>query len=333
MKRKTNVATPIAHLVGPGQIKVINGHIAFKRHGEDSVRLEPTALTDVYCYGEVSITGSALDLLFRHSVNTAWFTPAGARCRGRLTRTDASTTATRLRQHQVLASVTNRTDWARFIVNAKIQSALETIRRYQRNGVPTESLLNDLAGYQDRVKAAASIDEIRGLEGVTSAIWFRFFGTLLEAPWYFTTRSRRPPKDPVNALLSLAYTWLLNKTTAALEARGYEIYLGGLHEYRPGRPSLSCDIMEPLRVPAVDRWVVAVCNTRDISPNSFVMDEQGGYRLKPGSFGSTLFLWEKFWCEGRFGDRIQLHIHALDTFIRERVSQDLLTEELPEQDL
>jgi len=333
MKRKTNVATPIAHLVGPGQMKVINGHIAFKRHGEDSVRLEPTALTDVYCYGEVSITGAALDLLFRHSVNTAWFTPAGARCRGRLTRTDSSTTATRLRQHQVFASVPNRTDWARIIVNAKIQSVLETIRRYQRSGVPTESLLGDLSGYQERVKTATTTDEIRGLEGATSAAWFRYFGTLLEAPWYFTTRSRRPPKDPVNALLSLAYTWLLNKTTAALEARGYEIYLGGLHEYRPGRPSLSCDLMEPLRISAVDRWVISICNQQAINPNTFVMDEQGGYRLKPTSFGSMIFLWEKFWSEKQFDDTIILNIRVLDTFIRGRVSQDLLTEELSEQDL
>src|SRR5205085_1352949 len=70
-------------------------------------------------------------------------------------------------------------------------------------------------------------------------------------PWTFPDRTRRPPTDPVKPLLSLGYTWLLGRVTARVEAAGYEPSLGGLHDYRPGRPSLGCDLIEPLRVPAV----------------------------------------------------------------------------------
>ena len=100
--------------------------------------------------------------------------------------------------------------------------------------------------------------------------WFEFFGKLLLPPWQLSRRVRRPPTDPVNALLSLGYTLLLQRTLAACEAVGLDAALGSLHEYHPGRPSLACDLMEPLRVPAVDRWVIALCNqhriARKISP-------------------------------------------------------------------
>ena len=92
----------------------------------------------------------------------------------------------------------------------------------------------------------------RQCNGVTAALRC---GQLLRPPWRFVQRVRRPPTDPVNALLSLGYTWVLTRTVARCEAAGLEVNLGGLHDYRPGRPSLACDLMEPLRVPAVDRWV------------------------------------------------------------------------------
>ncbi|OWK41135.1 CRISPR-associated protein Cas1 [Fimbriiglobus ruber] len=314
----TSVQVPVAHLVGPGQLKMINGHLAFKRQGDGPLRLDPTALTVVCCYGDVSVTGAALDLLFRHRVDTAWFTPAGARCRGRLAGTDARTTGTRVRQHRVFASAVHRRDWARLVVAGKIETMATAARRYQRNQVSTGTLLTDLGAIAEQVPAAETADAVRGLEGAASAAWFRFLGGLFRPPWAFTTRSRRPPADPVNALLSLGYTWLLNRATAGLEAGGYEPQLGGLHEYRAGRPSLSCDLIEPLRVPAVDRWVVGACGQDEIAPDQFVVEESGGFRLQPKAFGTAVYLWEKSWQEAGADDTLREWIAALATFLRER---------------
>ena len=296
MRRTTAVAAGVAHLVGPGSLKMLNGHLAFAQTGQPPLRLDPTALTAVNCYGEVSLSGPAVELLFRHEIPTAWFTPAGARCRGRLIRTDAPTTLTRIRQHRVFARPEPRLDWAKLVVAGKMESAAVAARHFQRHGaVMAGDLIARLVDYASRLPEMGSNEQLLGLEGTASAAWFDLFGRLFVAPWLFPGRVRRPPTDPLNALLSLGYTWLLGRATARAEARGYEIYLGGLHEYRPGRPSLSCDLIEPLRVPAVDRWAVTVCNQGELTPDMFYPEENRGYRLQPRWFGRTLYSWESYW--------------------------------------
>jgi CRISPR-associated protein Cas1 len=135
-------------------------------------------------------------------------------------------------------------------------------------------------------------------------------GQLLLPPRLFTQRVRRPPTDPVNALLSLGYTFLLRRVEARCEAFGLEVALGALHAYRAGRPSLACDLMEPLRVPVVDRWVVSLCNERRLSPDDFVADETHGVRLNADSFGHTIALWEEHYGGGE-------HERALDSVVQQ----------------
>ena len=90
---------------------------------------------------------------------------------------------------------------------------------------------------------------------------------------------------------------LLGQFTDSCEAAGLEIYLGVLHEYRPGRPSLACDIMEPLRIPAVDRWVISLCNQNRIAVGDF-QAQDGGIRLQSAAFGRILRDWEEHWING-----------------------------------
>jgi CRISPR-associated protein Cas1 len=179
------------------------------------------------------------------------------------------------------------------VVSAKIASQAQAARHYQRQGCgeagPVLRRLQEAMG----PCAAATLEQLRGLEGSASAAWFDLLGRLLQPPWRFEQRSRRPPRDPVNALLSLGYTWLLWRTVARCEAEGLEVNLGGLHEYRPGRPSLACDLMEPLRVSAVDRWVLGLCNQGMIAPGDF-LDEPDGVRLQEGRFGGMLRSWEQY---------------------------------------
>lgn len=317
MRRTTAVATGVAHLVGPGTLKVLNGHLAYSQVRQPPLRLDPVGLTAVYCYGEVSVTGAALDLLFRHGIPTAWFTPAGARCRGQLTRTDAPTTLTRVRQHRAFARPEARLDWARAVVAGKAESMAAAARHHQRHGVaaagPILARLTDLTA---RVPGVGSNEQLLGLEGSISAAWFEFFATLVVPPWSFPGRTRRPPTDPLNALLSLGYTWLLARASARAEARGYELYLGGLHEYRAGRPSLACDLIEPLRVPAVDRWALSACGRQGVTPDHFRPEENGGFRLQPDRFGRTLHSWETYWVNGRLDEELNTWLDHLEVVIR-----------------
>jgi len=321
MRRTTTVATPVAHLVGPGKLKVINGYLAFSAEGQAALRLDPQELRQLLCYGDVSVSDRALELLFGHEVQVAWLSPAGQRCRGRLVRSDPARAALRLLQHQVLAQPEEQLALARAVVAAKIASQQEAARHYQRHGCTTAGpVLEQLAAAEETCRRAAALDVLRGVEGAASAAWFGLLGQLLAPPWEFRTRSRRPPADPVNALLSLGYTWVLTRTSARCEAHGLELYLGALHDYRPGRPSLACDLMEPLRVPAVDRWAIAVLNGRELAVEDFVPEEKGGYRLKPEAFGRTMHKWETHWLQGGMDVQLDGLIQQLIRYLRQRDS-------------
>lgn len=318
MRRTTAVAAGVAHLVGPGHLKVINGFLAYSQPGQPPLRLDPAALTSVACYGDVSVTGPALDLLFRHAVPAAWFTPAGARCRGRLARPDAPTTLTRVRQHRAFARPEARLEWAKAVVAGKVEAMAAAARHFQRHGAALAGpLMERLADAAGRVAGATSTASLLGLEGSASAAWFEFFAALVRPPWSFPGRVRRPPTDPLNALLSLGYTWLLNRATARAEGRGYEVYLGGLHEYRAGRPSLACDLIEPLRVPAVDRWAVAVCGRGELTPDQFRAGDDGGFRLQPKLFGRTLHSWEVFWTAAGLDAELDRWLNDLNQVVRQ----------------
>lgn len=201
-------------------------------------------------------------------------------------------------QYQAFSNPRGRLEWARSVVAAKIRSQQAAARHYQRHGwSEAGSLLPLLQEALRQGQAADALDQLRGIEGAATAAWFGLLGRLVRAPWQFRQRTRRPPTDPVNALLSLGYTWLLTRATARCEAVGLEVYLGGLHDFRPGRPSLACDLIEPLRVPAVDRWMLTLCNQGRVAPADF-RAEGGGIRLQPGAFGRILRDWEEHWQTG-----------------------------------
>jgi CRISPR-associated protein Cas1 len=286
----------VAHLVGPGKIKIVNGRLAFATGAAGPVRLDPDALQMIFCHGEVGITDEAVQVLLGRRVHVAWLTPAGQACRGRLVGADPSTCALRLAQHQVLARPEHALTLARKVVAAKVASQAKAALHYYRHGCTAAGqAARDLAGLGAQAQAAPGLDVLRGLEGQASALWFAVLGRVLQPPWAFARRTRRPPTDPVNALLSLGYTLLLGRTQAVCEAVGLELYLGALHAYRPGRPSLACDLMEPLRVPAVDRWVVAVCHGKEVEPSEFEAVDGGGIHLQAAAYGRMLASWERQW--------------------------------------
>jgi CRISPR-associated protein Cas1 len=318
MRRTSSISTPVAHLVGPGKLKVVNGQLAFSDGGHVQLRLDPKELRTLLCYGAVGITDEAFQVLFRHDVDVTWLTPAGTICRGRLVRADAPTTGLRLLQYRALQDEARRRDLAAWVVSAKVQSQAEAARHYQRHGCAEAGpVLAQLQEVLSRCAGAVSLDQLRGLEGSASASWFGLLARLLIPPWQFAQRVRRPPTDPVNALLSLGYTWLLTRTRARCEAAGLEVYLGALHEYRPGRPSLACDLMEPLRVPAVDRWVVTLCNRGQADLEDFVADDRGGIRLRDGGLGRMLIRWEEHWVHGGHEAVLEQLVQSLLSWFRQ----------------
>ncbi|NJN86231.1 MAG: type I-D CRISPR-associated endonuclease Cas1 [Leptolyngbyaceae cyanobacterium SL_7_1] len=145
------------------------------------------------------------------------------------------------------------------------------------------------------IDATTEINSLRGLEGSGSAAYFGRFGSLIRVDGFcFTTRNRRPPTDPVNALLSLGYALLRHDVQSAVNLVGFDPYLGYLHTERYGRPSLALDLMEEFRPLVVDAIVLSAINRRALSPENFVTEPlSGAVSLTPDGLRIFLRLYEQ----------------------------------------
>ena len=183
-----------------------------------------------------------------------------------------------LRTAQYRASFDERTclRFARGLVSAKIQNCRTLLRRNWKRDESSNPVLVDLKSDSRRALRADSLPELLGVEGAAGARYFRSFAAMLheadsgaEFKFDFETRNRRPPKDPVNALLSFAYSLLVRSWTVTLAAVGFDAYRGLYHQPRYGRPALALDLMEPFRPLVADSVVVQVINNGEVRPNDF----------------------------------------------------------------
>ena len=164
--------------------------------------------------------------------------------------------------------------------------------------------------------AASTLDRVRGLEGEASAAYFGVFDHLVthqKADFRFAGRSRRPPLDDLNALLSFLYAILANDARSAAEACGLDPQVGFLHRDRPGRPSLALDLMEELRPVLADRLALSLVNRRQVDAKSFHAAETGGVRLTDAGRRAVLAAYQK-----RKGETL------LHPYLGERVSLGLV---------
>jgi CRISPR-associated protein Cas1 len=164
---------------------------------------------------------------------------------------------------------------AKRLVIDKAANQRTLLRRNTLSGdANVERALREMDDLVESVEQATSLDILRGIEGSIAARYFSQFSKLLkprdfDATWDFTTRNRRPPTDPVNAMLSLGYSLLAKDMTVALLSEGLDPYWGFYHAPRHGRPALALDLMEPFRAAVVDSAVITAINTGMVSQTSF----------------------------------------------------------------
>ena len=173
-------------------------------------------------------------------------------------------------------------DLAKIMIAGKIQNYRNILRRYMRDYgecLEVENAAKMLEEQKRQVLNAVNRTQLMGFEGLASNVYFDVLPKLIlnqKESFPFRGRNRRPPKDAVNAMLSLAYTLIANEITAALETVGLDPYVGYLHSLRPGRASLSLDIMEEFRAYLGDRFVLSLINKRQISSKEFLYQGDDG---------------------------------------------------------
>lgn len=145
------------------------------------------------------------------------------------------------------------------------------------------------------IQNSQSKDQLRGYEGEAASIYFGVFDQLIlqqKKDFIFTGRNRRPPLDPVNAMLSFVYTLLTNMVTSALESVGLDPYVGYLHVDRPGRASLSLDLVEELRAVMADRFVLSLINRKMVTGKNFSRQENGAILMDDELRKRVLMEWQ-----------------------------------------
>lgn len=171
---------------------------------------------------------------------------------------------------------------AAVIVRAKLRRQKTTLHKLGKHCPEQRKALHDalqqLSALGDGLKAATSMDQIRGIEGAAAAIYFRAYFACFAPQLRPTGRTRRPPRDPVNAVLSLTYTLLYSQAVSACWSAGLDPGLGALHAPSHGRAALACDLMEPWR-PRLDLWVWELFRSQTLRPEHFSRENSGAYLL------------------------------------------------------
>lgn len=152
-----------------------------------------------------------------------------------------------------------------------------------------------LKSFLEYIEAAKSMDQLRGYEGEAASIYFGVFDELIlqqKKDFVFQGRNKRPPLDNVNAMLSFVYTLLTNQITSALETVGLDPYVGYMHTDRPGRASLSLDLIEELRAVMADRFVLSLINKKIVSGKNFTRKENGAVLMDADLRKKLLSEWQ-----------------------------------------
>lgn len=190
---------------------------------------------------------------------------------------------------------------ARPVIAAKVSNYRNLLLRHQRNHpseCPAEviSSAETMGRRLGNIQNAASLDELRGYEGECATLYFGVLSNLITAQredFEFTKRSKRPPLDPANALLSFLYAILVNDVRSALETVGLDTQVGFLHQLRSGRPSLALDIMEEFRAYLGDRIMLNLINLKQVEKKDFEIRESGEVRISDNARKVLLNTYQK----------------------------------------
>ncbi|MCC9078490.1 type I-C CRISPR-associated endonuclease Cas1c [Litorilinea aerophila] len=309
------VTTPEAYLSLDGE------NVVVKRDDTTAMRLPLHNLENIVCFNYPGVSPALMGACAERNIGLCFLRPNG-RFLARVTGRQKGNLLLRKKQYELSQCESACASIATSMVLGKIANCRTVINRAIRD----HALLVDVSELRatsdflkqmlQSVQAGATVETLRGLEGNAASRYFRVFGQLVlhqREAFAFEARTRRPPQDNMNALLSFLYTLLTYEVASALETVGLDPYVGFLHADRPGRPSLALDMMEELRPVLADRLALSLVNRKQISGKGFTQKESGGVLMDDRTRKEVLVAWQK---------RKQEEI--LHPFLKERIPFGLL---------
>lgn len=287
------VTTQGAYLAKDGET------VSVRVEQETRLRVPIHTLSSIVAFGQVSCSPFLMGMCGEKGVALAFLTENGqflARVQGPV----SGNVVLRRTQYRWADKADRTADVARAVVMGKIANCrtvlLRALREKPDDAGEMEAAARRLGRLLETVAGSSGVDEIRGYEGDAARVYFGVFDHFITASkeeFFFRGRSRRPPLDNMNALLSFIYTLLTHDVTAALETVGLDPAVGFLHRDRPGRPSLGLDLVEELRPVLADRLALSLVNRRQVQGSGFTTTESGAVMMDDATRKEVLVAYQK----------------------------------------
>jgi len=289
------VTTPDAYLSLDGENIVLS--VKKEERGRKPLHL----LDSIVVFGHLGVSPALLGKCSEYGIVITFLSPSGKFLSRSVGKTYGNVIVRRT-QYRVADDKERSLHIAANMISAKMTNSAAVLRRVlsdHRDRVDAEMIERAAADIKFgamQAYAVTSAESLRGLEGECANRYFSVFDELILAQKDFFTydgRNRRPPMDPVNAMLSFGYWLMTSMCTSALESAGLDSYVGFFHTDRPGRCSLALDLLEEFRAPFVDRFVLTMINKKVVSDSSFYEKENGAVLLTDEARMEFLKQWQK----------------------------------------
>jgi len=276
-------------------------NVVASREHQEAARYPLHTLSGIVSFSYPGASPALMGSCAERGISLAFCTPRG-RFLARIAGSTSGNVLLRRAQYRTADELSASCRIARSMIFGKVYNARWSIERTRRDhglrvdGEKLVSASKQIYGLLSQVKEVSAPEELRGLEGVGASAYFSVFDEMIlgdKETFSFRGRSRRPPLDAVNAMLSFAYSLLAHDCASALESVGLDSYVGFLHRDRPGRTSLALDLMEELRPCMADRFVLTLINNRQVKAGDFQYMESGAVLLADGGRKTFLKHWQE----------------------------------------
>lgn len=265
------------------------------------LQLPMLSLSNIFCFGRINLSPQLMAACSDRGIGMAFFNEYG-RFQARIQGPQTGNVLLRRQQYRLADDHYASVRISRYIIASKIANSRAVIQRFLRNNpdcsaaIQLRSAVSDLKLSLKKIENDQALETLRGKEGEAANRYFEIFDYMITQQtndFVFHGRNRRPPTDPVNALLSFTYAIMLQDCASALEGVGLDPYVGFLHRDRPGRQSLALDILEEFRAFLGDRLALSLINLQQLKGRDFQTTENGAVLMSDEARKSLLTAYQK----------------------------------------
>lgn len=257
-------------------LKKRGGHVVIGRNNEILMEVPLERLDDVTLIDSVQLSSELVTELLRRNIPLSWLSGMGM-FYGSLVSNGSIDILKHRQQFELLNREKFYLAMSKKVIVAKVHNQLTILRRYNRN-MASDAIITDIKNIlaiRRNIFLSDNFRELMGYEGIISRIYFSALGKLVPESFAFLKRSKQPPMDPFNSMLSLGYSMLFNEVLVDIISVGLHPYVGFLHRIAKGHPALVSDLMEEWRAPIVDSLVLALAKRNMVDRDMFDVTAEG----------------------------------------------------------